>query len=275
VSKQQHEKQLQRARDKRNRERAIHRRERRQRILVFTMVGLLVLSLGAGALIGILQNDPEPPPPPEDDALGAPEEPEPAAEAVCPPVPDDAPEPSGEQFDEPPPFEVEEGVTYVATLQTSCGDIVVELDTDGSPATARNFLGLAAAGFYDGTPFHRIIPGFVIQGGDPTGTGTGGPGYNVADELETAEALEASELGEGLVVYPRGTLAMANSGPDTQGSQFFIVLPEEGQDFPPAYTVFGEVVEGIEVADDIVAGPTQGDLAIDPVVVLGVTIEER
>jgi cyclophilin family peptidyl-prolyl cis-trans isomerase len=273
VSKQQHQKQLQKARVKRQRDKQ-QRRDARNRIIVFAMVGLLVLSLGAGALVSVLGQDDDPVTPPDDDPVATPDEPAEPVEAVCPPVPDDAPTPAGQQYEEPPAFEIEEGVTYVATLETSCGDIVIELDTEGSPATAGNFLALASDGYYDGTPFHRIIPGFVIQGGDPTGTGAGGPGYTFEDELDTAEALEDSEL-EGLVVYPRGIVAMANAGEDTQGSQFFIVLPESGQDFPPAYTVFGEVLEGMDVADDIVAGPTQGDLAIDPVVVLGITIEER
>ncbi|HVM15370.1 MAG TPA: peptidylprolyl isomerase [Egibacteraceae bacterium] len=144
---------------------------------------------------------------------------------------------------------------YRATITTSHGDIVVDLFNDESPVTANNFAFLAGEGFYDGTIVHRVVPGFVVQMGDPTGTGTGGPGYRFADELDAAR-----ERG-----YPRGTMAMANAGPDTNGSQFFICLDDVG--LPPAYAVFGEVVSGMETADRIAAVRLRGEKPKEPVTV--------
>jgi cyclophilin family peptidyl-prolyl cis-trans isomerase len=285
LTKKQHQKQVQQARERRRRQ-AFARKQRRQRVIVLVMVGLMVLSLvavGLGALFagGTATPEVEPLQDAEDDPIAAQPEDEVGA-GPCPSAGDDVPEPVTGPYDEPPPFEVDPEVTYVARLQTSCGDIVLQLDTEGTPRTAENFLALAADGYYAGTPFHRVIEGFMAQGGDPTGTGTGCvdeacevrlPGYELEDELETAEALpEASQ--PGLVEYPRGVVAMANSGPDTQGSQFFVVQGEPGAPLPPAYTVFGEVLEGMDVVDDIVAGPVAGDQALDPVIVLAVDIDE-
>ncbi|MFA7208708.1 MAG: peptidylprolyl isomerase [Parcubacteria group bacterium] len=130
-----------------------------------------------------------------------------------------------------------------ATVKTSLGDIKVKLNSDKTPVTAGNFLKLSKAGFYDGTKFHRVIKGFMIQGGDPNskGTnkatwGTGGPNYRFDDELTGQEK------------YPQGTLAMANAGPDTNGSQFFIVTASPEAPLPPSYTVFGSVVSGLDTA---------------------------
>ena len=134
-----------------------------------------------------------------------------------------------------------------AVISTSCGDITIELFVGESPRTANNFAFLAGEGFYDATIFHRVVPGFVIQGGDPTGTGTGGPGYRFPDELSSAR-------NRG---YERGTVAMANAGPDTNGSQFFICLDNVG--LPPAYAVFGAVREGMEVVDRIASVPLRGE----------------
>jgi len=125
---------------------------------------------------------------------------------------------------------------YTVTLQTSAGDIVIRLHNAEVPITANNFYALAKQGFYDGTIFHRVIDGFMIQGGDPRGDGTGGPGYKFADEPFSGE-------------YSRGTVAMANSGPNTNGSQFFIMHQDYA--LPPNYTIFGTVVEGLEVVDAI------------------------
>jgi cyclophilin family peptidyl-prolyl cis-trans isomerase len=136
---------------------------------------------------------------------------------------------------------------HTATITTSCGPIRVELFTSESPVTANSFAFLASEGFYDATVIHRVVPGFVIQMGDPTGTGTGGPGYRFADELAAAR-------NRG---YERGTLAMANSGPDTNGSQFFICLAAVG--LPPQYAVFGDVTEGMDVADTIAKVPRRGE----------------
>jgi peptidyl-prolyl cis-trans isomerase B (cyclophilin B) len=282
VSKKQHQKQVERARARR-RAQVFERRKRRQRVIVLVMVGLMALSLVAVGLVDLLRDDPTPV---VDDADGqaagddAQDDVAATADAPCPPPGDQqVPEPVTEPYDEPPRFELDEGADYRVRLSTTCGDIVVGLDAEGAPRTVENFLALTADGYYEGTPFHRTIAGFMIQGGDPTGTGSGCvdagceirlPGYSFEDELETAAALPEHEQ-PGLVVYPRGVVAMANSGPDTQGSQYFLM--HEDSPLPPDYTVFGEVLEGLEVVDDIAAGPVDGDQAIDPAVVVEVDIE--
>ena len=134
-----------------------------------------------------------------------------------------------------------------ATLGTSCGEITVQLFPGEAPVTANNFAFLAEESFYDATTVHRVVPGFVVQMGDPTGTGTGGPGYRFADELSSAR-------NRG---YGRGILAMANAGPDTNGSQFFICLDDVP--LPPQYAVFGQVTDGMEVVDTIAAVPCRGE----------------
>lgn len=139
---------------------------------------------------------------------------------------------------------LEDGVDYIAELTTADGTITIDLLEDDAPATVNNFVNLARSGFYDGAPFHRVIEGFVAQGGDPVGQppGTGGPGYAVTDELP--------EAGE----YEVGSVAMANSGPDTQGSQFFIVTGDQGVALPPQFTLFGTVTEGMDVVEEISVG---------------------
>lgn len=133
-----------------------------------------------------------------------------------------------------------------ATISTTKGDIQVELFTNDAPKAAENFASLAEKGFYDGVIFHRVIPGFMIQGGDPTGTGTGGPGYRFEDELNPNT--ESAQRG-----YVRGTLAMANAGPNTNGSQFFIMHADYPLEYN--YTIFGRVTAGIEVVDAIATVP--------------------
>jgi cyclophilin family peptidyl-prolyl cis-trans isomerase len=155
---------------------------------------------------------------------------------------------------------LDDALRHSATIHTSCGDIDVELYSQEAPRTANNFAFLAREGFYDATVVHRVVPGFVVQMGDPTGTGTGGPGYRFADEL-------ASARNRG---YPRGTLAMANSGRDTNGSQFFICLDDVG--LPPQYAVFGEVTSGMEAVDRIAAVPLNGERPRQTVFVESVTL---
>jgi cyclophilin family peptidyl-prolyl cis-trans isomerase len=140
-------------------------------------------------------------------------------------------------YDAPPPLAIDESTTYTATISTSCGDIVIRLDAKAAPRTVNNFVFLAREGFYDGLTFHRVVPGFVIQGGDPAGDGTGGPGYTFADELPD----------DG---YPAGSVAMANSGPGTNGSQFFIVTGDASF-LPNSYSRFGRVAKGLDVARTI------------------------
>ena len=144
-----------------------------------------------------------------------------------------------------PAMTIDESKTYTAILHTDKGDITIALNAKQTPATVNNFVYLAKQKFYENTIFHRVIKGFMIQGGDPTGTGAGGPGYRFDDE-----PFEGS--------YDRGTVAMANAGPDTNGSQFFIMHAK--QDLPPNYTIFGKVTEGLETVDAIAtAEVTQSD----------------
>jgi cyclophilin family peptidyl-prolyl cis-trans isomerase len=167
------------------------------------------------------------------------------------------------QWSSQPDLVIDAANTYRATIRTSKGDIGVELFADRSPSTVNNFVFLAREGFYDGVIFHRVIQGFMIQGGDPTGTGTGGPGYRFRDELDAAR-----EFG-----YGPGILAMANAGPNTNGSQFFLM--HRDNPLPPAYAVFGRTVEGLEVIDAIATTPTgPGDRPLEDVVIVGVDIIE-
>ena len=150
--------------------------------------------------------------------------------------------------------------SYTATIKTSAGNIVVKLSKD-TPVTTNNFVFLAQKKFYDGVIFHRVIPGFMIQGGDPTGTGTGGPGYKFADEKFDGE-------------YKRGVIAMANSGANTNGSQFFIMHAD--YPLPPNYVIFGETTEGLDTVDKIAAGKTgPSDRPVAPVVIETIEITEK
>lgn len=153
-----------------------------------------------------------------------------------------------------------------ATLKTSKGEIVLEFYPDLAPNTVKNFQDLAKSGFYNGVIFHRVIENFMIQGGDPTGTGRGGPGYTFDDEFDRSS--EVAQRG-----YVRGTLAMANSGPNSNGSQFFIVHQDAG--LPYDYTIFGRVVEGMDVVDSIATTETgQNDKPIEDIVINEVVVSE-
>lgn len=154
----------------------------------------------------------------------------------------------------------EDEVNKCVRITTTVGDIVIQLDRDAGPNAASNFAYLVREGFYDGLIFHRVIPGFMIQGGDPTGTGMGGPGYKFADDTVQGE-------------YSKGTVAMANAGPNTNGSQFFIMV--ENNPLPPAYSIFGRVVEGQDVADAISKAARDGsDRPLTEIKMTSVTIEE-
>jgi cyclophilin family peptidyl-prolyl cis-trans isomerase len=167
------------------------------------------------------------------------------------------------QWSTQPDLVIDAANAYRATIRTNHGDITVELLADRAPSTVNNFVFLAREGFYDGVIFHRVIEGFMIQGGDPTGTGTGGPGYRFRDELDAAR-----ELG-----YAPGTLAMANAGPNTNGSQFFIM--HRDNPLPPAYSVFGRTVQGLEVVEAIATTATDArDRPTEDVVITTVEIEE-
>lgn len=205
------------------------------------------------------------------------------ARAVEPcPAPTDAPTPDTSlQYDQPPSAD-DVPAAATATIATTCGVITVTLDGANAPATAANFLFLAREGYYEGTPFHRTMADFVIQGGDPTGTGTGGPGYTIPDEVDhVAEQFESApgpcdvDPDRECFAYSRGTLAMANAGPDTGGSQFFIVAADPSQVWPAAYTPFGMVTDGMDVVERIANGPVEGpnqDRAIDPAVITSIAV---
>jgi len=141
----------------------------------------------------------------------------------------------------PPEQQIAPDDTFDVTISTDRGDIVMRLDASLAPMTVNNFVVQARSGFYDGLTFHRVVPGFVIQGGDPEGTGRGGPGYRFADEPVRGE-------------YTLGAVAMANAGPNTNGSQFFICIEDCTDKLEPLYNLFGYVTSGIEVAQAIQVG---------------------
>ncbi|HUZ92694.1 MAG TPA: peptidylprolyl isomerase [Candidatus Paceibacterota bacterium] len=156
---------------------------------------------------------------------------------------------------------------HLITLKTSLGDITFATFDDDAPKTVQNFITLANKGFYNNVIFHRVISGFMIQGGDPTGTGTGGPGYSFADELNPSTP--SYQAG-----YVRGVVAMANAGPNTNGSQFFIMLQDTS--LPHNYTIFGKVVSGQDVVDAIGNLPTNSnDRPLNPPVIKNVVVADN
>ena len=175
--------------------------------------------------------------------------------------PFDGSAPKKQKFDSPPEMGIDPSKRYSATMETSMGTLVIALDAISAPKTVNNFVFLALNHYYDGVIFHRIINGFVCQGGDPDGTGRGGPGYRFEDELP--------KPGQ----YQIGSLAMANAGPNTNGSQFFIISGPSGVGLPPAYSLFGQVVKGLDIVDQMQRVPTMpGDRPKDDVVIRSVTI---
>lgn len=178
------------------------------------------------------------------------------------PAPDGS-SPKRQRFDAPPPMVIDPGRRYTATIETSKGTIVAELDALGAPVTVNNFVFLARWHYFDGIVFHRVIPGFVIQGGDPDGTGRGGPGYRFGDELPKPGR------------YQIGSLAMANAGPNTNGSQFFIISGLDGARLPPQYSLFGSVVRGGEVVEAIDAIGSPSGAPRERVAIESVSVTER
>jgi cyclophilin family peptidyl-prolyl cis-trans isomerase len=167
-----------------------------------------------------------------------------------------------QEFDAAPPMIIDPSKNYTATMVTSHGTLEIVLDALGAPQTVNSFVFLARWHFYDGVVFHRIIPGFVLQGGDPTGSGRGGPGYRYDDELPKAGRYEV------------GSLAMANAGPNTNGSQFFVISGPDGVKLPPLYALFGKVVKGLDVVAAINdLGTSSGKPKVD-VTIESVTIQE-
>jgi peptidylprolyl isomerase len=174
----------------------------------------------------------------------------------------DGSSPKQQSFDGPPPMCIDRSKRYTARMVTTKGTMSIALDPMSAPLTVNNFVYLARYHYYDGIVFHRIIPGFVLQGGDPTGTGTGGPGYRFADELPQAGR------------YELGSLAMANAGPDTNGSQFFVISGPSGMRLPPQYSLFGKVVSGMDVVAAIDAVGTQSGKPTERVTIESVTVTE-
>lgn len=177
------------------------------------------------------------------------------------------PEPDGsspkiQHFSKSPDMCIDPSKRYSATMVTSKGEMVIALDTNLAPKTVNNFVFLSRYHYYEGVIFHRIIPGFVAQGGDPEGSGRGGPGYKFEDELPPAGR------------YEIGTVAMANAGPNTNGSQFFIISGTDGTMLPPAYSIFGKVVKGLEVLAAIEAVGSRSGTPSEKVIIESVTITE-
>jgi cyclophilin family peptidyl-prolyl cis-trans isomerase len=183
--------------------------------------------------------------------------------AVTPCPAEDGSSPVRQQFSEPPSMCIDPSKRYTATMETSMGTLTIALDAATAPLTVNNFVVLARYHYYDGVIFHRIINGFVCQGGDPTGTGRGGPGYRFADELPKPGR------------YEIGSLAMANAGPNTNGSQFFLISGPNGAGLPPQYSLFGKVVNGLDVVDAMQRVDTdRNDRPLTDVTINSVTIAE-
>lgn len=177
------------------------------------------------------------------------------------PEPAPTPEPKPKTYSAPPPMVIDMSKEYTATIETEKGNIVLELFSSDVPITVNNFVFLAREGFYDGSTFHRVIAGFMAQGGDPTGTGRGGPGYTFADEFTEH-------------THVAGVLSMANAGPNTNGCQFFITYtPQHGLD--GKHSVFGQVIEGMDVLEKLTPRDPNQKPDFEGDRIIRITIEER
>ncbi len=168
-------------------------------------------------------------------------------------------------FEKPPEMEIDTNKTYEAKIETTKGDFTIELFAEDAPVTVNNFVFLARHRYFEGIVFHRIVPEFVIQTGDPTGTGYGGPGYAFEDELNSPHK------------YEPGIVAMANSGPNTNGSQFFVCTGEASITLndKPDYTIFGKIKDGMDTVLAIGNTPVNGDVPLEHVKIEKVTITEK
>jgi peptidyl-prolyl cis-trans isomerase B (cyclophilin B) len=225
------------------------------------MLRVLILCLACALLVAACGDDDDS----GGEAAATPAPTEEAAPAGCEAA--DEPKPKGEGDLPKPKARLDAAKTYVATVSTNCGDFEITLDAKQAPKTGGSFKSLADKGFYDGTTFHRIVAGFVIQGGDPKGDGTGGPGYSVV------------EAPPQDILYEKGVVAMAKTGTEpagTSGSQFFVVTAEDAQ-LPPDYALLGKVTAGQDVVDKI--GVAEIDPAtekpVEPVVISSVKVAER
>ena len=186
-----------------------------------------------------------------------------ASTADCPPA--EGTDTQTQQFDAPPPACLTPGVTYEAIVTTNKGEFTIVLDPESAPVAANNFVFLARNRYFDDTPCHRIIPNFVVQCGDPTGTGTGGPGYTIVDEPPAPGR------------YQVGSIAMAKTiEPDSAGSQFFIISGSDGAALPPDYALFGQVTDGLDstVAAMAAAGTAGDGVPSEPIQIQSVRIVE-
>ena len=174
----------------------------------------------------------------------------------------DGSSPQRQKFGAEPEMLIDRSKTYTATMVTSKGTMEILLDPLAAPKAVNSFVFLARWHYFDGIVFHRIIPGFVLQGGDPTGSGAGGPGYRFQDELPKPGR------------YELGSLAMANAGPNTNGSQFFVISGPDGVRLPPLYSLFGKVVKGLDVVTTINDVGTPSGKPREDVVIESVTIDE-
>jgi len=221
---------------------------------------LLALALGLAACGG------------DDDDGGSADKPADTAGSSAPATPQctdvEQPKPKPDGRAKAPAKALDSSATYAVVLKTSCGDFTIRLDLTSSPKTAASFVSLAKSGFFDHTVFHRIVPGFVVQGGDPTGTGTGGPGYSTRDAVPRS------------ATYTKGVVAMAKTPaepPGTAGSQFFVVTAGDAG-LPPEYALLGRVVKGQDVVDAIgqLGDPASGELGtpLQPVVIEKATVRK-
>jgi cyclophilin family peptidyl-prolyl cis-trans isomerase len=219
-------------------------------IVVGAIVGVIGIAFIANTFIGDDESSSD---------TGASGDTLPAASVECPP--EDGTDEVTQSFDAPPPMCLDPDLDYTALVSTNKGDITIALDQDRAPQTVNNFVFLARNRYFDDTTCHRIVTDFVVQCGDPDGTGRGGPGYQIADELP--------QEGE----YRLGSIAMANSGPNTNGSQFFIISGPNGEALPPQYSLFGEVTDGYEptVVEITKAASPSGEPA-EPIQIESVTI---
>jgi cyclophilin family peptidyl-prolyl cis-trans isomerase len=165
------------------------------------------------------------------------------------------------QYSKAPDITIDLKKQYTATIETEKGNLVLELFAKDAPVTVNNFVFLARDGYYDGCTFHRVIPGFMAQGGDPTGTGAGGPGYKFNNEISSRK-------------HHAGTISMANAGPNTNGSQFFICYGDQPH-LDGSYSVFGQLVEGIDVLKSLKARDPQTDFDSSGDKIIKITIEEK
>jgi peptidyl-prolyl cis-trans isomerase B (cyclophilin B) len=240
---------------------AERRRKRRQRVIAGVVAGALALgAVGYAGWVFLFSGD-------ESEGAGPTASPSPSPPLELPVACDaEVPRESEEEkpmFDAPPEMTIDPKKEYRATVDTSCGRIELELFADQTPVTVNNFVFLAREGFYDGLTFHRVIPDFVLQGGDPSGDGSGGPGYEFEDEI--VNRLKFTEPG---------LLAMANSGPNTNGSQFFITTGEPTH-LNGLHTIFGRVAKGMDAVREIEALGSPDGAPSTRIYIERVTIEER